>query len=61
MENREIYSYNADDDSYEIRSYSLNEEEEDGVSMKEVVRVERILGQREVRKEINVNRFLNDL
>jgi len=61
VENREIYSYNADDDSYEIRSYSLNEEEEDGVSMKEVVRVERILGQREVRKEINVNRFLNDL
>ena len=53
-----IYSYNADDDSYEI---CYSKEEQEAASMQEVVRVERILGQREERKEMNVNRFLIDL
>lgn len=61
--------YNHEDDTYEIVTAALGsdqtsylENESDNYpAEQEVVRVERILGERQERKEQNVFRFLSDL
>ena len=57
-----ILKYNHEEDSYElVRQDSFGGEGFQETPEHEVVRVERILGQREERKENNAHKFLNSL